>query len=285
MLTESAPSVAQAGAVLVWRPDQSRALAERALREVGFDSVTAVDGAVQGFAVLAQQPARIILVDVGLRPTSGLVFLRELRATAAPGQETPAVLVSARPSDTLAADARRAGADGVIFGPVTAEALRFWVSYTEPDVRTIVSGEHYRGPDRRSLPPTATPFIPERRSAAVSPASLAAIAEDPIVSRTADACMNVSGWGQSGDPVQLDQAIAALIEAGALARDRADVSLVRGIEAALQRLRIESQSWDVDTAGIAGALEALKDLAARRFERSGALPFGTLRHAGMGAAL
>ena len=85
-----------------------------------------------------------------------------------------------------------------------------------------------------------------------------------MMQRLSEACLEVARWAETGDLPPLDLAIAALREASALAAARPEPGFSRSVEAALFRLQFEAQSWDIDPAGIIGALAALRDMAARR---------------------
>ncbi len=265
MSTSPVYSDALTSCLLVWRECAARQGAIAALRDIGFATIDVAEDAVRAFALLSQGAPRLVLVDANLRPTSGLVFVRELRATTVPSRDAPLILASTRPNDTLCADARRAGADGVVFGQVTPAALQFWLTCTASDARVVIECKDYRGPDRRAAAPSCPAVGHERRRFTPSAQALAAAAQDPIVQRLVAACVQTEKWGETGDLVPLDIAVAAVVEAAALARTQAEESLTRGLDAALLRLHREAHSWDVDPAGIVGALAALKDMATRRF--------------------
>jgi CheY-like chemotaxis protein len=251
---------AQRSALLVWRAGHARDAAVTALKSAGIVAVETVENAVQGFALLAKHAPRLIFAEAENRPTTGLIFIKELRATTVPSRDAPAVIVSARGHETLAEEARRAGADGVAFGRVTPEAVAFWLSCTEADVRTVIECAGYRGPDRRTASPSPQALVQERRRA---PAR-AADDRDPIITSLSEACLQATRWGETGDPAPLAIALEALSEAKALAHARAEISLTRSLENAAIRMRREAESWDADPASLLTALGALKEIAQRR---------------------
>ena len=132
------PDEFQLPVLIVSQPGSVRDMAARVLADMGFSQVMVADNAVRAFAVLTKHRPRLILVDDALRPTSGLVFVRELRATAVASRDAPAVIIAKRSSEVLVRNARKAGADGVIFGDPSMQAIRFWLSCTAPDVRDII---------------------------------------------------------------------------------------------------------------------------------------------------
>lgn len=92
------------------------------LRRNGYDVLEAGDGA-KGLALMEENPpVDVVLVDWTMPEMNGLAFLSAVRAN--PGlAKTPVLLVTGDGSPIQLAQAREAGADGVLVKPVTQRVL------------------------------------------------------------------------------------------------------------------------------------------------------------------
>jgi two-component system chemotaxis response regulator CheY len=93
------------------------------LRRIGFDNI---DGTAGGLSALEKLRARaypLIICDKNMQPITGLDLLHAIRADRKLA-DSCFVLVSADSRRDAVVAARKAGADGYIVKPFTAEALR-----------------------------------------------------------------------------------------------------------------------------------------------------------------
>lgn len=255
---------ANAGAtlLLVWRPGPRRDATVRLLQEMGFVDVRCADGAVPAFAFLTRTRPRLVLVEADLRPTPGLIFMRELRATAVASRDAPAVIVAQKATSCLAA--RAAGADGVIFGSPNEAAIQFWLACTEDKVRHVIEGSDYRGPDRRVIGLSGLAAEPERRRNQVCANLLASIEADPVMTRLTEAQEAVRRWSETGADSALAQALEAVSAAVDAATTARQALLAETLLVAKQRMDEEARTWDADPQAIAGAISVMRDFAYRR---------------------
>lgn len=264
MSPEPPTTDAQAMLLLVWRPGPRRTAALRLLQNMGFTDVRCADNAVAAFPLLAPTRPRLVLVEADLRPTPGLVFVRELRATTVASRDAPAVIVAPKPAEGLADRARAAGADGVIFGAPNAAAIQFWLSCTGPGVRHVVEGRDYRGPDRREAGRAFVTIEHDRRKAPVCASVIAAIDADPVMTRLTEAQNAVRAWSETGAEAALAQALEAVSAAVEAAKIARQALLAETLLAAKQRMDEEARTWDADPLAIAGVLSLVRDFAFRR---------------------
>jgi CheY-like chemotaxis protein len=258
------PTDAQAMLLLVWRPGPRRTAALRLLQDLGFTDVRCADTAVAAFPLLAAARPRLVLVESELRPTPGLVFVRELRATTVSVRDAPAVIVAPKPTEGFADRARAAGADGVIFGAPNAAAIQFWLACTGPNVRHVVEGRDYRGPDRREAGRAFVTVEHDRRKAPVCASVLAAVDADPVMTRLTEAQKAVRAWSETGAESALAQALEAVSAAVDVAKAARQALLAETLLAAKQRMDEDARTWDADPLAIAGVLSLVRDFAFRR---------------------
>lgn len=264
MPLQQPPFEAQATLLLVWRPGPRRLATEQLLQTMGFRDVRCADSAVSAFPLLAHARPRLVLVESELRPTAGLVFVRELRATTVASRDAPAIVVAPKPSEGFTARARAAGADGVIFGAPNAAAIQFWLSCTGESVRHIVEGRNYRGPDRREAGRAFVTAEHDRRRAAVSARVVAAVDADPVMLRLSEAQNAIRAWSETGAEAALAQALEAVSAAVEAATAARQALLAETLVAAKQRMDEEARTWDADPLAIAGVLSLVRDFAFRR---------------------
>lgn len=91
------------------------------------------------------------IVDAAFAGGGGLAFVRWLRrCEAAPCRRAPVLALPGRPSLSLVAQSRDAGANFFLAKPLAAKSLLDRVAWLRRDKRTFVdAGEGYCGPDRR----------------------------------------------------------------------------------------------------------------------------------------
>lgn len=96
----------------------------RKFLERGGHKVTECAGGAEAWARLDKEHFDIILTDLWMKDGGGVEFIRRLRAA---GRSIPVIAVTSGSPDTpqpaAQKDAREAGADSVIFKPVTATVL------------------------------------------------------------------------------------------------------------------------------------------------------------------
>jgi CheY-like chemotaxis protein len=263
MAAENDPSY-----LLVWTAGAARDGVLSTMRGLGLAPVRTANTAVQAFSDLAIVRPRLILVEANMKPTNGLVFLRELRATPIDNRDVPIILCAPRPNEQMENAARQAGADGAIFGPPTPAAITFWLTSTAPDARTLVADSRYHGPDRRLL--VLTDLETEERRHAEPEALAAAMARvaianaDPIVQGLGRAMELVLEWNETGSEDCLVDSLEGLRRLADIAKGRSDAALHRGLDAARHRIEADMGSWDADHIGMHGSIMVLQDLAARR---------------------
>ncbi|HKP46535.1 MAG TPA: sigma-54 dependent transcriptional regulator [Pyrinomonadaceae bacterium] len=107
--------------------EASRYGMRRGLSTLGYN-VTEAESAEAARALLRQQPADLMLLDVNLPGISGLDFLRELQtSTSANGSPPLVIIVTAHGSERLAVEAVKSGAYDYIAKPFELDDLRLVV--------------------------------------------------------------------------------------------------------------------------------------------------------------
>jgi len=93
------------------------------LSREGFE-VRAVESAEKGFAVIAEWPPELIILDINLPGMDGFEFLQRLRSSHTTGtRDTPVLIVSARDSDEDQISGLGIGADEYITKPFSPKVL------------------------------------------------------------------------------------------------------------------------------------------------------------------
>jgi two-component system chemotaxis response regulator CheY len=113
---------AQIDALIVDDHDPSRALYARALHEAGAGRVREAEDAARALALLADEPASLILVDQMMPGMDGMEFVAAVRANPRLAHAL-IVMISGYAEGGFAEAARAAGADAVLAKPVTPGAV------------------------------------------------------------------------------------------------------------------------------------------------------------------
>ncbi len=100
--------------------EMMRSVLSRALRAAGATQIRTAENGSQALALLAAQPADLVISDYSMPEMDGLEFIRRLRADARHAQARVVMLTGHMNTETAA---HQAGADVVLIKPVTPENL------------------------------------------------------------------------------------------------------------------------------------------------------------------
>ena len=102
-----------------------RKIVERALRQAGLDPLVVHEACsgTEGLEVLKAQQVDLILSDINMPSMDGLEFLRQIRAQQL-ALGVPVVMITTESSEDHVKAAIRAGAQGYIRKPFTAEQVK-----------------------------------------------------------------------------------------------------------------------------------------------------------------
>lgn len=98
-----------------------RQLISFALKDAGYDVITAVDGK-DALGKLNGSKVDMVFTDLNMPNMDGIQFIRELRATPA-NKFTPVVMLTTESQETKKQEGKQAGASGWLVKPFTPEKL------------------------------------------------------------------------------------------------------------------------------------------------------------------
>lgn len=116
----------------------------------GATEVRDTSSATQGFHLLREFPADVVLVETRMPDVSGVDFVRWLRdPQSSPNTELPLVLTTARPEAATLRQACELGIESFMQKPIEEDKFLRRLATTVRQPRRFVIGGSYFGPDRR----------------------------------------------------------------------------------------------------------------------------------------
>jgi CheY-like chemotaxis protein len=215
-----------------------RRLVHDLLITLGVREIILADDAVAAFAQIMLRKPRLVIADAEMRPFSGFMLARELRAAPTAARDIPLILFTSETSPDFAVAAREAGAHEVIAKPVSAEAMRKCLEDAMTRPREFIESKRYKGPDRRQrlMQLAHGPF---RRAGDAAPADRAVglerTARAAVMAAIDEARAKVARWSETGDTALAEGARGAVERASDAAwTGHADPAVTRALAGALR---------------------------------------------------
>lgn len=234
-----------------------RRVVQDLLIALGVKSIFTAEDGVAAFAQMMIKKPDMIIADAEMRPFSGFMLVREIRASPTAHRNLPIVLFTAEKSPDFAEIAHAAGAQEVLPKPVSADALRRTLE--EALLRPRETGS--------SLRPNRRPAAPQTHAVA---ADLDRAARTAILLAVDEARGHAARWAASGTPVMLGAAHDAVARAIATAGASADPALTQSLEGALRLIGVaraghaDPRILDVTLSAVRAVLSAPKARNAMR---------------------
>ena len=160
--------LSRASVLVVEDSIQAMEVLSQILMGFGVKNATKCVSFAEADSMIVSKRFDLILADDGSFSEAGLDMVRRARANPAGVNYTvPILLLGASASETRVGKARDAGANFVIVKPVAPAVLLDRIEWIAREVRSFVTSDTYRGPDRRFKPGVAPDGGEERRADAL----------------------------------------------------------------------------------------------------------------------
>ncbi len=114
-------AIAELEILIVDDHEGMRALLRKVLERAGAERVREAASAADALALLAEQPAQLILADHMMPGMDGMAFVRHVRASA--GSSARIIMITGRAEAAIAEAAQAAGVDALLVKPVAPSDL------------------------------------------------------------------------------------------------------------------------------------------------------------------
>lgn len=129
---------------------QMRGLVRTFLEALNIKKVEVASDADEAWEILKRFNPDLIISDWNMPPTSGLDFVRRIRADKnSPNPYVPVIMITAYTEEYRVLEARDASVTEFLAKPVTAKGVYDRIKSVVEDTRNFVRTETYFGPDRR----------------------------------------------------------------------------------------------------------------------------------------
>lgn len=120
------------------------------LRGIGTGALYEAEDGEEAFSLLCSKKPDFVIIDSGMDPVSGLIFVRQARTSKNnPNPQVPIIVLVATPNATKLAEARDVGATEILTKPVSAKLLFERIQHILKNHRQFIEKGSFVGPDRR----------------------------------------------------------------------------------------------------------------------------------------